>query len=91
MVESEEQQKISKEIISWYKDIKRLFNCQYTTIGGYAGTGKTFLISIISKELRQHSKIMNVAFATFTGKASSVLKKRLLEARGTDIMRATRF
>lgn len=51
----------------------------FLTIGGYAGTGKTFLISIIRKELKERFKNINVAFVTFTGKASSVLNLKLKE------------
>jgi len=52
---------------------------KYITVGGYAGTGKTFLISIIRKEIFNHNKSLSVAFVTFTGKASSVLKIKLTE------------
>jgi len=49
----------------------------YITIGGYAGTGKTFLISILRNEINNRFKKKNVAFVTFTGKASTVLKSKL--------------
>lgn len=52
---------------------------KYITIGGFAGTGKTFLISIIRKEIYNKWKRINVAFVTFTGKASSVLQLKLEE------------
>jgi exodeoxyribonuclease-5 len=48
-----------------------------TTIGGYAGTGKTFLIGEIRNEIRKHYPRAMVAFCTFTGKASSVLSAKL--------------
>jgi len=47
-----------------------------TSVGGYAGTGKTTLICELRKQL---SPTKSVAFVTFTGKASSVLKKKLME------------
>lgn len=47
-----------------------------TSVGGYAGTGKTTLICELRKQLPQE---IPVAFVTFTGKASSVLKKKLIE------------
>lgn len=51
------------------------------SVDGYAGTGKTtiiaFLTSIINGNLR--NKYRNIAFLTFTGKASSVLKNKLDE------------
>jgi len=48
-------------------------------IGGYAGTGKTFTIAHIRKELYKLYPRTEVAFATFTGKASSVLRTKLTE------------
>jgi exodeoxyribonuclease V len=52
----------------------------YVTIGGYAGTGKTFLISVLRKSINEQWKDrVRVAFVTFTGKASSVLQRKLQE------------
>ena len=48
-------------------------------VGGYAGTGKTHLLSELRKEIFILNKRTNVAFAKFTGKASSVLKIKLIE------------
>jgi len=56
-------------------------------VGGYAGTGKTHLLSELRNEIFTLKKRTNVAFATFTGKASSVLKTKLIEVnsiRGDD-------
>lgn len=52
---------------------------KYITIGGLAGTGKTFLIAILRDEIYDKWKSKNIAFVTFTGKASSVLKTKLEE------------
>jgi len=46
-------------------------------VGGYAGTGKTHLLSELRNEIYTFSKRISVAFATFTGKAASVLKHKL--------------
>jgi len=46
-------------------------------VGGYAGTGKTYLLSHLRKELNNNWRNLQVAFVTFTGKASSVLKTKL--------------
>lgn len=54
-------------------------NFKYLTIGGLAGTGKTFLISILRNEMYQKFRGLKIAFVTFTGKASSVLKNKLVE------------
>jgi len=54
-------------------------NFKYITIGGLAGTGKTFLISMLRDEIHNKWKNKEIAFITFTGKASSVLKIKLTE------------
>ena len=48
-------------------------------VGGYAGTGKTHLLCKLRKEIDIFNRKINVAYATFTGKASSVLKIKLTE------------
>ncbi len=48
-------------------------------VGGYAGTGKTFMLANMRKELNKIQPRIEVAFATFTGKASSVLRTKLTE------------
>ena len=48
-----------------------------TTVGGYAGTGKTTLITELRDQIRVSFPKLNVAFLTFTGKASSVLRSKL--------------
>ncbi len=52
------------------------------SVDGFAGTGKTTIISYISKLIKDNHKRLkltyrNIAFLTFTGKASSVLKSKL--------------
>ncbi len=47
------------------------------TVGGYAGTGKTTLLCEVRKEIHKKFPKVSVAFVTFTGKASSVLKTKL--------------
>ncbi len=70
---SDAQNSILKKIISWFdnKDSSRL------SLGGYAGTGKTTLIGYLSLELRQKKKPVRIAFCSYTGKASRVLKNKL--------------
>ncbi len=46
----------------------------YTTIAGYAGTGKTTLVQYIIKALRLRNE--QVVFISFTGKAALVLKNK---------------
>ena len=47
---------------------------QFLTLGGYAGTGKTTLISCLAGEWP------NVAVAAFSGKAAHVLRSKGVEA-----------
>lgn len=49
-------------------------------IGGYAGTGKTHLLSQIRKEIFNLFPRLGVAFVAFTGKAASVLENKLINA-----------
>jgi len=68
---TQEQTKVLKDLL--YLNSSNIPN-GFVTVGGYAGTGKTTLICELRKQLpKSHS----VAFLTFTGKASSVLKKKL--------------
>jgi len=82
---TEEQEKICDKIMEWLREVVPnspfIYN-NFTTIGGYAGTGKTFLIGEIRKRFNDllGNKYTCVAFVTFTGKASSVLKARLEES-----------
>lgn len=49
----------------------------YLTVGGYAGTGKTSLSAVLRILLKKHQPKLKIAFATFTGKATQVLKSTL--------------
>lgn len=49
----------------------------YITLGGYAGTGKTTVISALRKILSDNQPDMKLAFCAYTGKATQVLKKHL--------------
>jgi exodeoxyribonuclease-5 len=51
----------------------------YITLGGYAGTGKTTLISELRKKIFQHNPKFKVGLVAFTGKAVQVLKNKLTE------------
>jgi len=71
-------QKYALDIIQqWYKADTKKRN--YITLGGYAGTGKTTLIAELKKSLEKDNKKIKIAFCSFTGKASIVLKNKLRE------------
>lgn len=62
---TEEQSNVAKHLLSFKKRIQ--------TMGGYAGTGKTHLVSHLNKTLGDW------AVCAFTGKATNVLRKRGIE------------
>lgn len=49
----------------------------FSSFGGYAGTGKSTLIPLISRRLRD---TLTTAFAAFTGKAANVMDRKLKTA-----------
>src|SRR5688572_25585393 len=73
---SNDQQNALNKLLTWYKDANRK---PYITLGGYAGTGKTTLISIFKKELLNIDKKLNIAFCSYTGRAAQNLKNKLKE------------
>ncbi len=72
---SKDQQSAAKKILKWFLFDK---NTQFITLGGYAGTGKTTLISIIKQRIDDiRDKKLKVAFCSYTGRATQNLKNRL--------------
>lgn len=67
---SEDQHRVYDAMISWFNDWRGLG--QLLTLGGYAGTGKSTVISVLARQLK-----CRVAYAAFTGKAANVLKQKL--------------
>ncbi len=72
---SSKQKQILDAILAWYKDKKT----KYLTLGGYAGTGKTTLLGHLNLYLHNEYKGIKIAYCSFTGKASLILKKKLQE------------
>lgn len=71
---SADQQNTISTLLMWYKNPSK---SPYITLGGYAGTGKTTVISLLRNELNEINKNMSVAFCSYTGKATRVLANRL--------------
>ena len=69
MILTNKQEVGLKEIISRYKMKEK-----YTTIAGYAGTGKSTLVKFAIAAL--NVDLDRVAYATYTGKAAEVLRKK---------------
>lgn len=77
---SNDQRLALKSLLNWYGSKAG----QFITLGGYAGTGKTTLIAILRQKLRSVDKKTKVAFVSYTGKASRVLKNKLEEQKAVD-------
>jgi len=89
---SEEQEIVHDGLIKWVVEEKKLKKIRfhiidsrgrlqinretYKSTTGYAGTGKTTLISKL-KESLENLGIKRIAFCSFTGKAASVMAKKL--------------
>jgi exodeoxyribonuclease-5 len=77
MTLSPDQAKAIQALYRWFKEKKE----QTITLGGYAGTGKTTLASVLRWVLNERHPDLSVAFCAFTGKATHVLRQRLEEAK----------
>ena len=73
---SKDKKKALEKLVGWYKNPSRK---QYITLGGYAGTGKTTLISIFRHILFKLNPEINVGFVSYTGKATRILQNKLAE------------
>lgn len=82
IVLSDEQQQVLDQVMIRMNECgfhapRHLRNLFITTVGGYAGTGKTTLLSYLRKEIKKSYPNLSVSFVTFTGKAASVLQSKL--------------
>lgn len=79
MVElSSDQKRVLSQLHKWYDDINKN---RYITLGGFAGTGKTTLISLFRRDLAKVNPHLKVAFCSYTGKAARVLKNKIIESK----------
>lgn len=76
---SEEQNIVVDAILGNFQGT--YYNDPCTTIGGYAGTGKTTLLCELRNQIHKINPRIGVAFITFTGKASSVLNEKLTSGK----------
>jgi exodeoxyribonuclease-5 len=70
---SVDQSRVIDDLVEWLKTKPT----QFITVGGYAGTGKTTLASVLRLLMKELHPKQKVAFACYTGKASQVLKQKL--------------
>ncbi|HVQ44856.1 MAG TPA: AAA family ATPase [Candidatus Saccharimonadia bacterium] len=74
---SQDQAAALRQIGAWYRGK----TAPFLTLGGYAGTGKTTLISYLRQALTEHDVDATVGFCAYTGKATRVLQDKLRESR----------
>ena len=74
---SKKQIAVVNDVIEWYNTS----SIQYITLGGYAGTGKTTILSHISNQLHSKDPDLTIAFCCLTGKATKVLERKLRNAK----------
>ena len=79
MTLSKDQLDAKQTILDWIHSRQR---SSYLTLGGYAGTGKSSLIADVRKSLPRNWR---VAFAAYTGKASGVMKNKLIDANAVNM------
>lgn len=77
---NKQQEEAKNKIVNWFNNIND--ENQYFVLGGYAGTGKTFLINYIINNILNIPK-ESVAFVAPTGKASCVLIQKGATNAGT--------
>lgn len=73
---TDNQTEVLKKLYSWYFSTSK---DQYITVGGYAGTGKTTLVALLRKALNIKNDKLKVAFCSYTGKGTNVLKSKIAE------------
>ncbi|MBU2592484.1 MAG: ATP-dependent RecD-like DNA helicase [Patescibacteria group bacterium] len=76
MILSEDQKKVLNKLLSWFK---KRGKTSHITLGGYAGTGKTTLISVLRKKINQQNGKAKASFCSYTGKAARTLESKLKE------------
>ena len=80
---SKDQQIALDTLLDWWKTPNRK---QLITLGGYAGCGKTTIITVFRKILSEENPYIKVAFCAFTGKAASVMSVKLKKTMTKDIL-----
>jgi exodeoxyribonuclease-5 len=74
---SSDQVDVFRQICLWFESHRKgRGGPQILTVGGYAGTGKSTLISVLAGKYNSE----RLGFCAFTGKATSVLRKKFFDA-----------
>lgn len=74
---SPDQKKAIDTLKHWFTTVEN--KSQTITLGGYAGTGKTTLIAHFRQLLNLENRKLKVAFCSYTGRATRVMKNKLLQ------------
>jgi exodeoxyribonuclease-5 len=77
---SSDQREAYNSIVNWLRDPDDI-ESPLLTLGGYAGSGKSTLVSLVAEQIELP------AFCAYTGKATSVLRRKL-RAAGTETVGA---
>lgn len=77
---SADQRAVYERIVEWKGRVR---GAEVLTLGGYAGTGKSTLVSILALD---ESSFHRIGFCALTGKAAGVLRKKLQVAE-VDLVR----
>ncbi|NTU73523.1 AAA family ATPase [Candidatus Roizmanbacteria bacterium] len=75
---SPDQKRALDSLLAWHKDGS---HNGFISLGGYAGTGKTTLLGILRRKLHKENEKLKVAFVSYTGKATRVLRQKLTAAK----------
>ncbi len=78
---SPDQQKTLKTLYDWFNEVHTKSGKNFITVGGYAGTGKTTILAYLRHLLHKQNPATKVAFASYTGKATQVLKSKLTSTK----------
>ena len=76
---TDEQHKIVKQIVDWYKNSSK----QTFYLAGYAGTGKSTIVEHALQELEESANVRKVYTAAYTGKAAHVLQTKGVRGAST--------
>ena len=69
---TDEQAKAIRQIVDWYGERNR----QEFYLAGFAGVGKSTIVSLAIEEIKERYGIKTVRTGAYTGKAASVLRKK---------------
>lgn len=77
---SPDQAEVFEQVMDWFIKARKE-HMALLSMGGYAGTGKSTLVSVLAKELEVSStEQFKIAFCAYTGKAANVLQQKLRQA-----------